>query len=51
MLLLDILEYYKNYISKLQYQIELVLNYDLKTNYYNEYISSKCISNNSSGVL
>ena len=38
-------------ISKLQYQIELVLNYDLKTNYYNEYISSKCISNNSSGVL
>ena len=40
-----------NKIHKLQYQIELVLNYDLKTNYYNEYISSKCISNNSSGVL
>ena len=37
--------------SKLQYQIELVLNYDLRTNQYNEYISSKCISNNSSGVL
>ncbi|WP_243120334.1 hypothetical protein [Clostridium perfringens] len=40
-----------NKISKLQYQIELVLNYDLRTNQYNEYISSKCISNNSSGVL
>ncbi|WP_243120324.1 hypothetical protein [Clostridium perfringens] len=40
-----------NEISKLQYQIELVLNYDLRTNQYNEYISSKCISNNSSGVL
>ncbi|WP_322384635.1 DUF2776 family protein, partial [Clostridium perfringens] len=30
------------YNSKLQYQIELVLNYDLRTNQYNEYISSKC---------
>ena len=42
---------YNFYFSKLQYQIELVLNYDLRTNQYNEYISSKCISNNSSGVL